>query len=152
MTEILTAPGPVVRMCEDPACGGYGICPAAAADRARIAGKTLGISEKKAAGSDATDEVMAWVLAQEIAISRPTDNSGNAWWTPDGLEFRVHKSADGTYSALYSGPCATLEEVFAGALPWSDDEYAARMKARLAAMRAAMPSEVRERQRQADHG
>jgi hypothetical protein len=129
LKDTAIAPGPVVRACEDPQCRGYDQCPAAAADRARITGKTLAIREKKPAGSDTSDEVMARILAQDIAVSRPADTSGSAWLVPDGTEFRMHKSADGTCTALYSGPCSTLEEVFAGAVPWSEGEYAARLTA-----------------------
>ena len=126
MAEIAVHPGPVVRMCEDPACNGVGDCPAAAADRARVSGRTLAVWAQIGNGLGDPDAACL-ALAQDIASSaRVPDSSGVYRMVPDGTEFRVHKGAPGdtrAFAALYSGPEDGIDGIMAGGMPWPTPDY-----------------------------
>ena len=134
-----TALLPVVRMCDNPDCGGWGAC-----DRIRE-NPIMGLAEfaDPATASDA--DVLA-ILRQDIALAVPRCHSGGHQMVPAGCEFTVHKGriaiADTDllpehqgkerYAAVYSGPDVTLDEILASA-PESTTEL---MQERLRALSA----------------
>ena len=139
MTGTLTMPGPVVKMCQNPDCGGVGC------DQIRRTRRTMAIREHIRPDLGPAD-VLAF-FRQEIAISGPKDSQGIAHMVPGGCEFTVHKGwgdipaaerEDGRecYIAWYSGPDLDLDGILAGSPEWSHDLMLARLQAMNAAATA----------------
>lgn len=136
---------PVLKMCENPVCGGANAC-----DRVRKDRPSMGIAEwhrlllpdpDSAANHDRT----MWIMCQELAISGASTSEGVLHFIPDGCEFTVHRGSAGylgpdhpgeeLWTAVYSGE-ADRDAILADA-PLRTDETA--MAARMAAISAARP-------------
>ena len=118
--------GPVVRMCDDPGCGGMFKC--------ERANPLMGLSENVPLHSDLSDEDVCALLRQEISLNPASDDAGVQRMVPDGCEFVVHKvDTDGlgygmTYAAVYSGPARNRDEALAGSPEWDHGAAVERLK------------------------
>lgn len=121
--------GPVVKMCDEPDCGGINGCERIRRDVG------LGLSDhiSPPAGVSADDLAVA-VFQQELTLNYATDSNGVKRMIPDGCEFTVHKSPDvyhvlgPLYAAVYSGTAITRDEVLADAPEWNMDEAMTRRR------------------------
>ena len=141
MPDTITAAGPVVRMCGDPACHGAEDCPSALRDRQRVTDRTIGMSDSVPSGMP--DDAMLAVLTRELALGRARDSRSTFRLIPDGCELTVHRSASlagAPWTAIYSGPATCIDDILGDAPEWPGDDFGpvqGVVTARLAAMREA---------------
>ena len=116
-----TALLPVVRMCDNPDCGGWGAC-----DRIRSERRTMGITEWL--GPDVamqSEDYILRVITQELSLSAASDSAGALHVIPPGTQFTIHTGHGGipadkqqagkeAYVVVYSGPDMDLDEILAG--------------------------------------
>ena len=138
-----TALLPVVRMCDNPDCGGWGAC-----DRIRNERRTMGMMEwvtpdESYAGDE--DQILR-VLRQELTVQQASDSKGVLHMVPPA-EFTVHKGTSGlsasamqageAYAVTYSGPDRDLDDILADSPKWSMDLVQERLRALRAEREAA---------------
>jgi hypothetical protein len=119
---------PVVRMCDNPECGGWNAC-----DRIRVTRRTMASLNLVPAGAD--EWLVRRITLQSLAADCVSDTEGIRHAVPGNCEFTVHMGhgglpADQHYrvpggfeacTAVYSGPDADLDDVLAGSPEWSPE-------------------------------
>jgi len=118
MTAATGVIGPVVRMCDNPDCGGLNACD-------RIRPETfIGFTAWLEPGLMTEDTLLAY-FTQELLFTCASNSRKVEHLIPDGMEFTVHKGAAGlpgvsrkdgleAFTVLYSGDAATLDEALEG--------------------------------------
>lgn len=134
MTAATEVIGPVVRLCDNPQCGGWDAC-----DRIRL-DAPMGVIREIDAAKAPADGTVCRIIRDDLSLDYASDSAGVHRTVPDGCEFTVHKGPgpDGKlcYTAVYSGPARDADEVLAGSPEWewgAVHERFKRMRAGIAA-------------------
>ena len=131
-TEII---GPVVRMCDDPDCGGLNAC-----DRIAPSQPIMAITVWVEPGRF-PDEALLELLVHDLILACCSDSSGAMHMIPDRTEFTVHKGDRGieeqrrvpgrdAATAVYSGPARHKDDIVADAplASFEDSSFAYRLQ------------------------